>query len=263
MKIDVLMENTACSSAFVQEHGLSLHIDTGTHRILFDAGQSDAFAQNAQQMGIDLTQVDMAILSHGHYDHSGGLLYFLQHNQKAPLYLNRHALEPHLHGTERDIGVNPALKDNPRLIFTDDITSLGDGMELRTCNECTPLYPASNAEMTTQSHGKTIPDNFPHEQYLIIEQHGKRIVFSGCSHKGVLNIVHWLKPDILIGGFHFMNLNPNGPDSEILDQAAEVLLQSPTQYYTCHCTGPAASEYLKARMGDRLQLLQCGQSFTL
>lgn len=263
MKIDVLMENTACCPAFVAEHGLSLHIDTGKHRILFDAGQSDAFAQNAQQMGIDLTQVDMAILSHGHYDHSGGLLWFLQHNQKAPLYLNRHALEPHLHGTERDIGVNPTLKNNTRLIFTDDITPLDNGMELRTCNECTPLYPASNVEMTTRSHGKIIPDNFPHEQYLLIEQDGKRIVFSGCSHKGVLNIVHWLKPDVLIGGFHFMNLDPNGPDREILDQAAQVLLQSPTQYYTCHCTGPAASEYLKARMGDRLQLLQCGQSFTL
>ena len=263
MKIDILIENTAYSPAFVTEHGLSLHINIGTHRILFDAGQSNAFAQNAQQMGIDLTQVDMAILSHGHYDHSGGLRWFLQHNQKAPLYLNRYALEPHLHGTERDISVNPTLKDNPRLIFTDNITPLGDRMELRTCNGCTSLYPASSKGMNTVTNGQIMQDNFRHEQYLIIEQDGKRIVFSGCSHKGVLNIVHWLKPDVLIGGFHFMNLDPNGPDREILDQAAQALLQFPTQYYTCHCTGPAASEYLKARMGDRLQLLQCGQSFSL
>ena len=74
MKLCTLLENTACRNDLTAEHGLSLYMETGNHKILFDMGQSDAFAANAHKLHIDLTQVDTAILSHGHYDHSGGLL---------------------------------------------------------------------------------------------------------------------------------------------------------------------------------------------
>ena len=78
MKVQVLLENTSLSEALKAEHGLSLYIETGKHKILFDMGQTDAFADNAEKMGIDLSQVDFAILSHGHYDHGGGLKYFME-----------------------------------------------------------------------------------------------------------------------------------------------------------------------------------------
>ena len=69
MKISMLMENTPFSGGFLSEHGLSIHIETEQHRILFDMGQSDGFIANAEKMGIDLAAVDVAVLSHGHYDH--------------------------------------------------------------------------------------------------------------------------------------------------------------------------------------------------
>ena len=102
-------------------------------------------------------------------------------------------------------------------------------------------------------------DDFLHEQYLLIEEEGKRILISGCSHKGIFNIAEWFKPDVLIGGFHFMKLDPDAEeDAGFLNKAAEILLRYDTTYYTCHCTGEMQYAFLKEKMGDRLQYAATG-----
>ena len=68
-----------------------------------------------------------------------------------------------------------------------------------------------------------IPDDFRHEQYLTIYENGRKVLLSGCSHKGILNLMEWLKPDICIGGFHFMKLETSGADEKILQEAAQEL----------------------------------------
>ena len=117
MKIVTLMENTACREDVCFEHGLSLYLETQSHRILFDAGQSAAFADNAQTLRVDLKQVDFAVLSHGHYDHSGGLGKFLEINEAAPVYVSRWAFEPHWESDGRYVGVDPSLEANPRIRY--------------------------------------------------------------------------------------------------------------------------------------------------
>ena len=87
MNIQVLIENTGPASLRT-EQGLSLYIQTEGGTILVDMGQSSAFAENAQALGADISAVDAAVLSHGHYDHSGGLDAFLGLNAKAPVYLS-------------------------------------------------------------------------------------------------------------------------------------------------------------------------------
>ena len=263
MIIRVLMENAAADPSLAAEHGLSLYIETAGRRILFDAGQSGAFADNAAQLGVDLTAVDLCVLSHGHYDHSGGLMRFLELNDHAPVYVHEKAFESHHNASGKYIGVDPALANHPRIVYTGDHFDLGGGLTLCTCNAKIDGVPASARGMTVCRDGALIQDNFAHEQYLIIEEQGKRIVISGCSHKGILNIVRWLSPDVLIGGFHFMKLDPDGEDAAFLHDAAQALLCHPCVYYTGHCTGDAAFAFLKARMGDRLHAIPCGTTITL
>ena len=117
--------------------------------------------------------------------------------------------------------------------------------------------PASG--LSVKNNGILVPEDFRHEQYLMINENGKRILISGCSHKGILNITQHFKPDILIGGFHFMKI----ADSEYLTDAANTLLTCPTIFYTCHCTGVEQYEQLKSTMGDILSYLSTGDELIL
>ena len=262
MKITCLMENTG-RPGLLTEHGLSLYIETGSHRILFDAGQTGAFADNAACLGVSLEDVDIAVLSHGHYDHGGGLMRFMEINRRAPVYVNRRAFGNFYSGPDKYIGLDPALKGHPRLVLADDEADLGASMTLRTMNGAQAKHPAFGQGLSVEENGVRRQDGFLHEQYLTITENGKRIVFSGCSHKGVMNIVSWLRPDVLLGGFHFLKLDPEGPDRRILLDAAEQLMASSAQFYTGHCTGEAPYAFLKPLMGDRLSYLACGDSIVL
>lgn len=263
MRITALMENTPYADGFLAEHGLSLLIETGDRKILFDMGQSDAYLQNAERLNIDLNTVDYAVLSHGHYDHSGGLSAFLSINHHAPVYVSRFAFEPLFAEEQRSIGPDPALKAHPQLVFVPDTLKIDDESSLCSCNDLPRPFVMGSYGLFARHDGILAPDTFLHEQYLVLRENGKTIVISGCSHKGVLNIVNWLHPDVLVGGFHFMKVDPDGPEHAVLDEAAAELKNHPTRYYTCHCTGIAPYAYLKARMGDQLEYLASGQKIVI
>lgn len=264
MKIKVLVENTAEDPNLHHEHGLSLYLEVAGKIVLFDSGQSATFAQNAETMGVDLRQVEMAVLSHGHFDHGGGLTCFLSANPTAPVYMSRHALEPHFNAEDEAIGLDPAFSHNPRVRFTDGVVRLDERITLYAGADWVYPYPVNPYGQSVERQGVHIPEDYRHEQYLLVEQGGKRVLFSGCCHRGVLNIMHWLKPDVLIGGFHFIKLDPDHPaDRALLDRTAEALLNYPTVYYTCHCTGAKPYAYLKERMGNRLHYLSTGQTLTI
>lgn len=264
MKIYTLMENTACSNDFSAEHGLSLYIETDTLNILFDAGQSSDFLHNAEKMQLDLSKADVFILSHGHYDHGGGLHEFLKVNSKAKIYLSKYAFADYYAADGRYIGLDKQLAAESRLIFCNEPVALADNITISNGNSLPALYPVSSYGLNKITDGQTLPDDFLHEQYLTITENGKKVVFSGCSHKGILNIINWLQPDVLIGGFHFMTLNCQQPaDQQILNQAAELLQKSGAQYYTCHCTGLEQYAYLKKLMPANLHYLSSGSIIEL
>ena len=243
MKITSLLENTTHRADMQTEHGLSLYIETETHNILFDMGQTDLFAQNAKNLGISLAEADIAILSHGHYDHGGGLSAFLSENDKSPVYVHRDAFLPHYNGTQKYIGLDTHLVCHPRLCFTDDTCRIADGLTLYSCNYRERPHSFGAWGLTERVGDTFIDDDFRHEQYLLIEEDGKRVLISGCSHKGILDITAWFSPDVLIGGFHFSKM----PLDESLTQAAKTLSAYPTEYYTCHCTGEEQYAHMTIR----------------
>lgn len=249
MKLVTLMENTTACGDLHCEHGLSLYIETGDRKILFDAGQSGAFAENAEVLGVDLKKVDFAVLSHGHYDHGGGLGRFLEINETAPVYVSSHAFEPH-YSANGYIGLDLQLQGREQLQYVSEETSLAEGITLYQLN----VSPADTAGLEMEENGQRKPDDFRHEQYLMIEEKGKRILISGCSHKGILQIMEAFRPDVLIGGFHFMKITEEAK----LAEAAKKLLEYNTVYHTGHCTGQTQYAYLKSIMGDQLHYIAAG-----
>jgi len=260
MKITVLMENTACRDDLVCEHGLSLYIEAASKRILFDAGQTGAFADNAEKLGVDLSQVDLCILSHGHYDHGGGLKRFLEVNDHAPIYVSRHAFGDYYNGEEKYIGLDWELLNEERITFVRDNLTLTDQLSLHACTGFPLPYYTDPYGMQVKRRDALEVDDFRHEIYLLIRDGERRIIVSGCSHRGVLNIKTWFAPDVFIGGFHLMKLDPEKESTRLKFTAME-LLQKDTVYYTGHCTGEKQYDVLKTHMGERLNRLSTGAVF--
>ena len=258
MKITCLAENTSNCAEVGCEHGLSLYIQTETHNILFDMGQSDLFFQNSQKLGVDISAVDIAILSHGHYDHGGGLEKFFEVNSSAQVYISRYAFEEHYNGADKYIGLAPMLKNSSRFIYTDKKTVIDNSLTLFSASDVIKKRNETSQGLNVKRNGELVPDDFIHEQYLMIEKNGKRILISGCSHNVVIDIAQSFKQSVLIGGFHFSKLEL---DSGLADRA-RILNDFDCEYYTCHCTGVEQYEYMKKYM-KKLNYISAGQSIIL
>lgn len=258
MKITALIENTSKSKKFEVEHGLSLYIESDNKKILFDMGQTDMFMRNATKLGINIVDVDFAVLSHGHYDHGGGLGSFLEINCNAPIYISKNAFGDYYNASFKYIGLDKELSKSIRLISVDGEKAIAEGFTLFSCNEKPRPNDKGSFGLSELIGGKYVPDRFLHEQYLLIEEGGKKILISGCSHKGILDIVSWFKPDVLVGGFHYSKIE----DCKELEEAAYILNSYNTIYYTCHCTGVKQYEIMKEFMPN-LNYISCGDIITL
>ena len=274
MTITSLLENTAARAGIAAEHGLSLYVETATRRILFDMGQTDLFARNAEALGIDLSRVDLAILSHGHYDHGGGLAAFLEINQTAPVYLTEAAFLPHYNGTQKYIGLDTSLGDHPRLRVVSGDLSLGDGLTLLTPNGRTRNHSLGAFGLTERVGDVFVPDDFRHEQSLVFETDRGLAVFNSCSHSGIVNIVRGVqkmmpgkKVHAVVGGFHmFGKKTANGMNctEEYVYKVADALKElGVEEVYTGHCTGLPALALLKERFGEGCHGLTSGMVFEL
>lgn len=255
MRIVTLIENTTGVPGLYSEHGLSLYLEIGERKILFDAGQSGLFAENAEKLGVDLSAVDTAVLSHGHYDHGNGFARFFELNRNALVYAGSGIFGEHRNVAGRDIGLSRDLVDHSRFCCVEDSIDLGDGITFLSASGKDCPYPADPYGLQMRQGERLVPEDFSHERYLLIQESGVRVCITGCAHRGVLNILHWFDPDVLIGGFHF---KPLSPDSDCLRMAACKMAQKPRRYYTGHCTGEAQYALLKRVLGHQLNPISTG-----
>ena len=270
MKFTVLLENDACDAALGFAHGLSLYIETPKHKILFDMGPDEQFLTNAEKLGVDLREVDLAILSHGHYDHGGGLKAFCQLNDTAKIYLREGAFGEYValeeDETLRYIGLDPTLQMYAdRIIRTGEFLRLDE--ELLLFSDVSDTYGAlsASAKLKERQGGTLLQDQFLHEQDLIITAEGKTILVSGCSHRGIVNILRCARNrtageiNAMVGGFHLFQLEEGDPAADqLIEMIGTALLAGNTVYHTGHCTGNYAYERLKSILGDRLYRVMGG-----
>lgn len=266
MKIICLIENTQGHPLCTSEHGLCLYAETENHHILFDAGQTDASMKNAEALGIDIKGIDSLFLSHGHYDHSGGIEKFAEINQSAPIYAQKAALLPCWHN-ERYIGVSDNFKKLNNLVLLNGNKKIDGELYVFSGIKGRRLFPKGNLELEREADGRRIKDDFCHEQCLVISENGKNILLSGCAHNGILNILDRYNelfdtdPDIVISGFHMMKSTEyTEEDINIIKNTAAELMKKNTLYYSGHCTGQAAFDIMKSIMGDRLTAIHSGEA---
>ena len=280
MKVTVLVENTLLEgrSDLQAEHGLSLHIEHQDQQILFDTGASDAFYRNAERLGVDLEAVDLAVISHHHYDHGGGLAQFLETNTQAKVYLRSHdAGECHFRALggliNRPIGLETTLFEAyaGRFEFVDQPTEVAPGIFILT--EIGQPYPRprGNRYLFVEKEGARSLDSFDHELVMVLRQDDGLAVFTGCSHWGILNMVDAVTKQFegmpikaVFGGFHLVSIPilnlMAGSKADVEEIGREMLRYPIDKTYTGHCTGARAYGVLKGVMGDKLAYASTGSA---
>ena len=262
-KMIVLMEDTCGNPSCFFEHGLSVYVETGRHKLLMDTGATGKFLNNARILGVDLTQVDTVILSHGHYDHSGGIVSFLNENKQAQIYLQKSAGGDYFHG-ERYIGIDKKILEHPQVHLLQGDYQIDEQLTLFTNIKGRRFFPKSNLLLSERtSGGDLVQDEFGHEQCLVFDD----VLISGCAHNGILNILDRYKelfgrePKLVVSGFHMMKKTPY--DEEECDiirgTAKELASYKNTIFYTGHCTGQAAFDMMQEIMGEQLVQIHSGE----
>lgn len=276
MKVTVLMENTAPEGCgLTPEHGLSLYIEYRGKKLLLDAGSSGKFADNARTLGVDLSNLEAAVLSHGHYDHADGLRRFFQANDRAPVYVRPGAAGPYFAKDPdafRFIGVGRDIWENSRdrFVEVEGVYPLAEGVWLVPGTVHDPAFAGQAADLLfKRGEDDFIPDDYRHEQSLVLEGEQGLVVFNSCSHGGIVNIVRGVLEQLpgkrvfaVVGGLHMFSRGKSGMNCapEYVFQVADALKElGVEEVYTGHCTGEIALGLLQERFGPGCHALATGQ----
>jgi len=262
------------------EWGLSLCVALNGQHLLVDMGASDAFARNAARLSIDIAAIDVAIVSHHHYDHGGGLRRFLELNDHAPIYLG---VAPDGDPTvkllgflRKYIGLDQSLlaQHAHRFRFVHERTEVLPGIFVLPDIGGQHARPAGNRFLYLKRDSALVPDDFHHEIVVAIRERDALVVLTACSHNGLLNMVETASAEFpgvpiraVVGGFHLAKLPPLRGMSEseraVTDIGRAVLDLGVETTWTGHCTGQKAFEVLRGVMGDRVQEIHTGRRIDL
>lgn len=265
MKLKILTENTVFQAKMKAELGFSLLIETDERQnILFDTGQTDLYAYNAEIAGVDISSIQALVISHGHYDHTGGLAHFLAHNNHAPVYA-KEGFDVVRYGTgNRCIGLpSPNTIDASRIRRVTDITEILPGIFIMPEVKLFDPHETHFTNMEIQKGEGRAEDQFEDEQYICIRHEGKITIVSGCAHRGIVNTIrsakeHFSEPiRLVIGGFHTLHESPNK-----ISHIAKLMNQLEIEeIVACHCTGIEQYAQLKQEYKGKISYGHVGMNY--
>jgi 7,8-dihydropterin-6-yl-methyl-4-(beta-D-ribofuranosyl)aminobenzene 5'-phosphate synthase len=272
VRITVLVENMARGRHRLGEHGLSFYIEAGPQRVLFDTGQGRALRNNAEVLGIDLESLDAVVLSHGHYDHSGGFAALPARSTTLPVFVHPAAFDTkfsrHPDGSVHDVGLpDPAraalAAGTIHLVETRKPTEVvANILATGTIPRHTQYEDVGGAFFTDPAC--TLTDPLPDDQALALRTPQGVVVLLGCAHSGVVNTMDYIagllnegRIHAVIGGMHLMRASKERIKATI--EALEhydVRLIAP-----CHCTGISATAAMWHHFTERCHECSVGTVF--
>lgn len=246
MKISVLCDNTCSSQRFACEHGLAVHVDVGGRKFLFDTGQINCFYINSFELGIDLGEIDCVVLSHGHYDHSGGLALLMEHFPRTRIVMHPHALKTRYSVSSvmtKENGfphVDKVAKWKGQIRFVSEKTELMPGVSIFSLHQAAP---PNHRLVEAGADGTLTYDTFLDELFVVITHNNRTVLLTGCAHQGIVNVLEFCRSqlnissfDMVLGGVHL-----SGATSDDIDEQIELCRGFHVGCWALnHCTGESA-----------------------
>lgn len=275
LTITILTENRVRRTGLLAEHGLSFWLEMGCERVLFDMGQSDVYVRNADKLGIDLGRAQTLVISHGHYDHGGGLAFFPPDARWPRVFIHPDALLHKFSQSDRSdsphhpIGFPWRVEElehlERRLMLNTATMQVNDDMVILSSIPQTNAFETVSPSLLVERNGHIVADDMADEQLLVCDLPQGLIVVVGCSHPGIVNSLEYVRSifpnrpiHTVIGGMHLEQASP-----ERIEHTIDYFEQSAIQtIIPLHCTGLQATWQMKHALGDRIRIAETGDTIS-